>query len=170
MASTVSFGNDNNDFQAGAVYGPVHTTFHLLPGKSRDGAKSEHAPMVYLVPERPETPPQPSIVIPFARDADFIERGTILKGIYRTKSQLAIEHACRTRERSLETWVFWLYASNAAQFEQSFRDIADCVKIARRQDPQANIFKMVHDWLQDCKQQWLLVLDNVDDARYSVIS
>jgi hypothetical protein len=48
--------------------------------------------------------------------------------------------------------VFWVHASNAARFEQSYRDIADRVKIAGRRDPQANIFKQVHDWLRDCKQ------------------
>jgi hypothetical protein len=62
--------------------------------------------------------------------------------------------------------VFWVHASNAARFEQSFRDMADRVKIAGRRDPQANIFQLVHDWLCDCKQRWLLVLDNVDDARF----
>jgi tetratricopeptide (TPR) repeat protein len=64
--------------------------------------------------------------------------------------------------------VLWVYASNAARFEQSFRDIADNVKLTGRQDPQANIFKLVHDWLSRCKQRWLLVLDNVDDARFLV--
>jgi tetratricopeptide (TPR) repeat protein len=62
--------------------------------------------------------------------------------------------------------VFWVHASNAARFEQSYRDIADRVKIAGRRDPQANIFKLVHDWLCDCEQRWLLVLDNLDDARF----
>jgi tetratricopeptide (TPR) repeat protein len=62
--------------------------------------------------------------------------------------------------------VFWVHASNAARFEQSFRDIADCAKIFGRQDPKANIYKLVHGWLCDCKQRWLLVLDNLDDARF----
>jgi hypothetical protein len=62
--------------------------------------------------------------------------------------------------------VLWVHASNAARFEQSFRKIADSVKITGRQDPQANVFKLVHDWLRECKQKWLLVLDNVDDARF----
>ncbi|KAF1830994.1 hypothetical protein BDW02DRAFT_650223 [Decorospora gaudefroyi] len=48
--------------------------------------------------------------------------------------------------------------------------MADRVKIAGRRDPQANIFKLVHDWLCDCKQRWLLVLDNVDDARFLLCS
>lgn len=84
------------------------------------------------------------------------------------KSQLAIEHAYRVREQSPETWVLWVHASNAARFEQSCRDIADRVKIAGRQDPQADIFKLLHDWLSDGSERWLLVLDNVDDAGFLV--
>jgi hypothetical protein len=34
--------------------------------------------------ERPETPRKPSAVIPFSRDIDFVERGTILDHIHRT--------------------------------------------------------------------------------------
>jgi Flp pilus assembly protein TadD len=62
--------------------------------------------------------------------------------------------------------VFWVHASNAARFEQSYRDIADRVKIFGRRDPQADIFKLVYNWLCNSRQQWLLVLDNVDDARF----
>lgn len=64
--------------------------------------------------------------------------------------------------------MLWVHASNAARFEQTFRDLADSIKLAGRQDPQANIFKLVHDWLRGCKHRWLLVLDNVDDARFLV--
>ncbi|KAI1524482.1 kinesin [Pyrenophora tritici-repentis] len=164
MASTISFGNANAGFQAGIITGNVDATF-------------------YLSPERPETPPHPSIVIPFARDDDFVERGTILERVRQRcaatgsraalvglggvgKSQLAIEHAYRTREQLAETWVFWVHASNVARFEQSYRDIADRVKIFGRRDPQADIFKLVHDWLCSCTQRWLIVLDNIDDARF----
>ncbi|KAH7418642.1 P-loop containing nucleoside triphosphate hydrolase protein [Cadophora sp. MPI-SDFR-AT-0126] len=135
--------------------------------------------------ERPETPPNPSIVIPFSRDADFVERGildqihqkcavsgsrTALVGLGGVgKSQLAIEYAYRTRDRSPETWVFWVHASNAARFEQSFRDVADRVKIPGRQNPTANIFQLVYDWLCDeRKGKWALLLDNVDDAGFLV--
>lgn len=68
-----------------------------------------------------------------------------------------------------ETWVFWVHASNAARFEQSFRDIADCVKISERQNPKANIFQLVHDWLRDDRNgNWLLIFDNMDDAGFLV--
>ncbi|KAF2030276.1 hypothetical protein EK21DRAFT_41176, partial [Setomelanomma holmii] len=137
--------------------------------------------------ERHETPPPPSILIPFSQDEDFVERGTTLEQVRKRcagsdsrvalvglggvgKSQLAIEHAYRTHKQSPETWVFWVHASNAARFEQSYRNIADRVKIARRQDPLANIFELVHDWLCDSRQRWLLVLDNVDDARFLLSS
>ncbi|KAG4431648.1 hypothetical protein IFR05_012871 [Cadophora sp. M221] len=135
--------------------------------------------------EQPETPPNSSIVIPFSRDADFVERG-ILDQIHQKcailgsrialvglggvgKSQLAIEYAYRTRDRSPETWVFWVHASNASRFEQSFRDIAERVKVSGRQNPQADILQLVHDWLCDeRKGKWVLILDNVDDAGFLV--
>jgi tetratricopeptide (TPR) repeat protein len=65
--------------------------------------------------------------------------------------------------------VFWAHASNAARLEQSFREIADQVKVRGRKDLQADVFKLVHDWLRDEKNgRWLLILDNADDA--SVLS
>jgi hypothetical protein len=69
------------------------------------------------------------------------------------------------RDRSPETWVFWVHASNLARVEQSYWEIARRVRIAGRKDPKANIFRLVHDWLCDEKNaKWHLILDNVDDA------
>ncbi|KAG9241047.1 P-loop containing nucleoside triphosphate hydrolase protein, partial [Calycina marina] len=158
------FGEHNSGLQGGIFNGPVNTQFH------------HHPP-----PERSETPPNPSIVIPFSRDTGFVERGSILDQIHQKcailgsrtalvglggvgKSQLAIEYAYRTGDRSPNTWVFWVHASNAARFEQSFLCIANCVKVSGRQNPQADIFQLVHDWLRDDKRKWVLILDNVDDA------
>lgn len=63
--------------------------------------------------------------------------------------------------------MFWVHAGSRARLEQSFRDIADHARIPGRRDPQANIFKLVHDWLGGEKSgQWLLVLDNVDDSHF----
>ena len=67
--------------------------------------------------------------------------------------------------------MFWIHASNAARFEQSFRDVADQVKIPDRRNPKMDIFKAVHDWLRDEKHgRWIVVLDNADDARFLVES
>ena len=85
----------------------------------------------------------------------------------RRKSHLAIEYSYQVRCQLPETWVFWIHASNAARFEQSFREIADHVKIPGRKDPKVDIFKIVYDWLRDEKNgKWLLILDNADDARW----
>ncbi|KAF3389702.1 hypothetical protein DPV78_011778 [Talaromyces pinophilus] len=136
--------------------------------------------------KRPETPPAPSLSIPFLRDADFIDRATILDQLSDRcaapgsktalvglggvgKSQLAIEHAYRIHEREPRIWVFWIQASNAARFEQSYRDLADTVKLFGRQDPKANIFKLVYNWLREGKNgKWILILDNVDDAHFLI--
>ncbi|KAF1935060.1 hypothetical protein EJ02DRAFT_471455 [Clathrospora elynae] len=60
---------------------------------------------------------------------------------------LAIEHCYRTAEQSPETWVFWVHASNSARLEQSYREIADQVKLSNEKNGRR-----------------LLVLDNADDA------
>ncbi|KAJ5397813.1 hypothetical protein N7509_005926 [Penicillium cosmopolitanum] len=158
----ISFGKTNSGLQAGIINGTVNTQF-------------------YLPTERPETPPTPLSTVPFGRDPDFVSRDTLLDQIHKKisvpgsrialvgiggvgKSQLAIEYCYRLRDQSPNTWVFWVHASNAARFEQSFRDIAEQAKIPGRQDPTANIFQLVESWLQDRKRvKWLLILDNVDD-------
>ncbi|RDK38739.1 hypothetical protein M752DRAFT_321222 [Aspergillus phoenicis ATCC 13157] len=137
-------------------------------------------------PEPPEIPPSPSLFIPFNRDPDFIDCKTILKQLDRRcaepgsrtalvglsgvgKSQLAIEYAYRVHRRSSETWIFWVHASNAYQFEQGYWDITDSVKLSGRRDPKANIFKLVHDWLRASKNgEWILILDNVDNASFFI--
>ncbi|KAK7937545.1 tpr domain protein [Apiospora aurea] len=135
-------------------------------------------------PERPETPPKPTAVIPFNRDTDFIQRDTILDQLHRVcsepasrtalvglggvgKSQIAIEYTYRVRDRSPETWVFWIHASSAARYEQSFRDIADHLKLPGRRSPQTNIFQLLYVWLRGEKSgKWVLILDNVDEAGF----
>jgi hypothetical protein len=79
MASAISFDDANSGFQAGIINGPANTEFHYHapPGKSQ-GSKLTGADDGL---ERRETPPNPSIIIPFSRDADFVERGTILDQI-----------------------------------------------------------------------------------------
>ena len=57
-----------------------------------------------------------------------------------------------------------MHASNAARLEQSYRDIADRLKVLGQDNLRANIFKLVHDRLCDsARGEWVLVLDNVKD-------
>ncbi|KAJ5660390.1 hypothetical protein N7507_006841 [Penicillium longicatenatum] len=163
MAS-VSFGDNNHGYQIRDNYGSINA--------------------VHLPPERPETPPCPLSTVPFARDPDFVSRDALLQQIHEKslvpgsrialvglggvgKSQLAIEYSYQVRATLPETWVLWVHASNAARFEQSFRDIANQVKLPGRQDPQANIFELVENWLRDGRRgRWILLLDNIDDPEF----
>ncbi|GKZ63423.1 hypothetical protein AnigIFM49718_011831 [Aspergillus niger] len=156
---------------AGYADNSITTTFH---GGSH----------IHQHSERPETPVSPLSTVPYRSDPDFVSRDILLAQIREKssapgsrialvglggvgKSQLAIEYSHQIRRQSPATWVLWIHASNAARYEQSFRDIADQVKIPGRQNPQVNIYKLVEDWLQDRKRgKWILILDNVDDYKF----
>ncbi|CAI7654833.1 unnamed protein product [Penicillium crustosum] len=161
MAS-MEFPGNNHGFQVGVINRLSNADFHLLP-------------------ERPDIPPSPLSTVPFNRDPDFVSRDILLHRIHEKssapgcrialvglggigKSQLAIEYSYQVRSESPETWVFWVHASNEARFEQSFRHIADTIKISGRRDPKANIFKLVENWLRDEKiRKWICILDNLGD-------
>jgi hypothetical protein len=83
MTSSITLGDAHSSFQAGTIHGPVHTTFHLPPGKLREseGTRVRASANNNPASVQPETPPHPSIVIPFARDADFVERGELFDQI-----------------------------------------------------------------------------------------
>ena len=83
-----------------------------------------------------------------------------------SKSQLVIEYGYRVREECPDTWVFWVFAGSPGRFEQDFRQIADLVQIPGRDDPQADISKLVYYWLHNARNgKWLIIIDNADDAQ-----
>lgn len=86
--------------------------------------------------------------------------------VHPRKSQIAIEYAYRVRESAPQIWVFWVHAGTAARFEQAYRDIAVMAEIPGRDDPKADILRLVRNWLCDGRNgRWLMVLDNADDDR-----
>ncbi|KAH8727391.1 hypothetical protein GQ44DRAFT_758100 [Phaeosphaeriaceae sp. PMI808] len=130
--------------------------------------------------------PKPSSMVPFQRDSAFVGREDILAEIEKKlkqaglqdhgrvalvglggvgKSQIAIEYTYRVRESSSQSWVFWVHASNAARFEQAYRDIAAKVELPGRDDPKADILRLVYNWLCDERNgRWLMVVDNADEG------
>ena len=57
-----------------------------------------------------------------------------------------------------------MHASNAARFEQAYRDIAVKVELPGCDDPKADILQLVYNWLCDERNgRWLMILDNADD-------
>lgn len=84
------------------------------------------------------------------------------------KSQLAIEHVYRVRDEAVrenrEIWVFWVHAETRARVEESFKSIADVVKIPGRNQPKADIPQLIYQWLQNERNgRWLMVLDSADN-------
>jgi tetratricopeptide (TPR) repeat protein len=68
-------------------------------------------------------------------------------------------------EQSPGTSVFWVYASNAARFEEAYKRIALECQVPGRDDPKPDLMQLVRNWLEsryECR--WLMVIDNVDEA------
>ncbi|CRK28607.1 hypothetical protein BN1723_000775 [Verticillium longisporum] len=132
-----------------------------------------------------ETVPQrttPVWMVPVLPDADFVERPTISSWLterlvappYRAariglggigKSQLAIHHACQIAKLS-DIHVLWVFASTVERFKSAYRNIARDFRIPGYDAQNADVLQMVHSWLCDESHgKWLMILDNVDDAR-----
>ncbi|OCK72920.1 HET-domain-containing protein, partial [Lepidopterella palustris CBS 459.81] len=123
---------------------------------------------------------RPSSNVPFRRDDDFVDRGDLLTRIDQRcsrpagraalvgfggfgKSQLAIEYAYRVRQRSPDTWVFWVHASNSARLEAAFSNIAEKVGLSSQPDAAVDTLQVVRRWLcNESNGRWLMIVDNVD--------
>jgi tetratricopeptide (TPR) repeat protein len=82
-----------------------------------------------------------------------------------SKSQLAIQYAHSIRDAAPQTFVFWVHASTGARFEEAYRDIANRLELPGRDNPKADVLRLVRDWLQDeANGRWVMVIDNVDDV------
>jgi tetratricopeptide (TPR) repeat protein len=96
--------------------------------------------------------------------------GTCLSDIHRgkangsSKSQLAIEFAHRTAAEAPDKWIFWIHAGTRARVEEGFRNIADAAKLPGRNQPNADVLRLVYVWLSNERNgRWTIVLDSADD-------
>lgn len=128
-----------------------------------------------------QAPPKPASTVPFRRNSDFVDRGDLLSRVDERcsqtagraalvglggvgKSQLAIEYGYRVRERSPQTWIFWVHAGTQARFEEGYRKIAEVARRYGWDDPTVNILRLVRSWLCDeSNGQWLMIVDNADN-------
>jgi tetratricopeptide (TPR) repeat protein len=82
-----------------------------------------------------------------------------------SKSQLAIQYAHSIRDASPQTFVFWVHANTHARFEEAYRNIADRLELPGKDNPKADVLRLVHDWLRDeANGRWVMVIDNVDNV------
>jgi hypothetical protein len=82
------------------------------------------------------------------------------------KTQIVVEFAVQLRRRLPKTWVFWVYANSVATFTQSYRDIAEAVKMPGRDDLKTDTLELVSRWMKDERNgPWLMIVDNNDDSK-----
>jgi len=81
------------------------------------------------------------------------------------KSQVAIEYTYRVSDADPQTWVFWVHASTATRFEESFRTIATSLRLPGLNQPNADVLGTVHGWLSSERHgRWTMIVDNADDS------
>ncbi|KAF7175615.1 hypothetical protein CNMCM7691_009180 [Aspergillus felis] len=78
MEPTISFGERNAGLQVGVSNASITANF-------------------YSQPERPETPPHPVSTVPFRRDPDFVDHGTLLDQIHEKFLSRGAQNGRRTR-------------------------------------------------------------------------
>ncbi|KAH7303371.1 hypothetical protein B0I35DRAFT_365076, partial [Stachybotrys elegans] len=113
------------------------------------------------------------VIVPYPENGDFVGRSTIIDGL---KHDLGYSQPTgKTQARvslyglggiGYDVSVFWVHASNAERFRQSYGTLAQECKIPGYDDPKNDVLSLVKKWLEkkDCGQ-WVMVLDNADDIQ-----
>jgi hypothetical protein len=80
------------------------------------------------------------------------------------KTQIAIEYAWKLHQEAPDLAIFWIRASSADRFVQSYTQIARQFHIPGFDNPSGGSFELIRDWLASYPARWLLVIDNADDS------
>jgi tetratricopeptide (TPR) repeat protein len=60
--------------------------------------------------------------------------------------------------------VFWVHAGTETRFREAYGVIADWLELPGRQDPKADVLRLVSNWLcNEANGKWVMILDNADD-------
>ncbi|RDW79916.1 hypothetical protein BP6252_04554 [Coleophoma cylindrospora] len=128
----------------------------------------------------------PLLVIPFARNKDFVGRqhyidwlitkfytensydGCIyaaLSGLGGVgKTNIALQLAFCLRERLPDCSIFWVQASDAVSFENSYREIGRQFQIPEIDNDKADVKQLVYKVMSEVCNPWLMIVDNADDS------
>lgn len=79
------------------------------------------------------------------------------------KTQIALEAAYRVREKYPNCSIFWVSAVSRTSFENSYREVAQALKISGSGGDEADIKALVKAALTKSQSRWLLIIDNIDD-------
>ncbi|GAB7333951.1 hypothetical protein MBLNU13_g06059t1 [Cladosporium sp. NU13] len=59
-------------------------------------------------------------------------------------------------------WIFWIYVGSSVQSDAGLRQLADDLKLPGREDPYADVPRLIEEWLGRSGRRWLLVLDDIN--------
>lgn len=81
------------------------------------------------------------------------------------KTQIAVEYAYRARVQGRYRHVFWITAASEEAILAGFTALADQLPAfaARGETDQRQLVRAIIEWLEQCEEPWLLILDNADD-------
>lgn len=81
------------------------------------------------------------------------------------KTQTAIEYAYRARAQGRFTHTLWISAASEETITTSILTLAALLPDVATQDErdQQKLLQTVKQWLEQCKDSWLLIVDNADD-------
>jgi tetratricopeptide (TPR) repeat protein len=83
------------------------------------------------------------------------------------KTQIALAYAYWLQEEYPDVSVFWVHASNAERFRESYASIVQDCQIPGHDDPKTDVLPLVKRWLERKERsRWLMVLDNADDSQF----
>ncbi|UKZ82704.1 hypothetical protein TrVFT333_010499 [Trichoderma virens FT-333] len=131
-------------------------------------------------------PDTPCWTVPFGRNKDFVGREstldlllsiipptadeddcqqTVISGLGGIgKTQVALEAAFRIRDKYPDCHVFWVPAIDTTTFENAYREIGRKLKLHGIDNNAADIKLLVKVALSQRIDNWLLIIDNADDA------
>ncbi|KAF4540599.1 Kinesin light chain [Lasiodiplodia theobromae] len=79
------------------------------------------------------------------------------------KSMIALKYALDLKKAEDMTSIFWVNASSRFQIEEGYRLIAKAANLPGAEEEDADILRIVYEWLSSDKcGEWLMVLDNAD--------
>ncbi|KAK4233072.1 hypothetical protein C8A03DRAFT_39245 [Achaetomium macrosporum] len=82
------------------------------------------------------------------------------------KTQIALAYAYWLQEECPGVSVFWVHASSAERFRQSYASIAQECHVPGHNDPKADVVPLVKRWLErKDRGRWLIVIDNADNTQ-----
>lgn len=133
-----------------------------------------------------ETTPTHHFMVPFGRNREFVGRESTLERLLETappraeqddcqriaieglggvgKTQIALELVFRIRDMDPECSIFWVPATDATSFEMAYRKIGQLLHIRGIDEDNADVGLLVKNALSESSYDWLLIIDNADDA------